>query len=61
MDQSIQRVIVAEHQRMATVNQIFGLLWPLYIEAHVFQLADTLAADYNGGLWTFYILPATDD
>ena len=61
MDQSIQRFIVPEHQRMATVNRTFGLAWPLYIEPLIFHLADTLAADYNGGLWTFYTLTAPED
>jgi len=61
MDTSIQRVVWPEHQRMATVNQTFGLLWPLYIEPLIFHLADTLAADYNGGLWLFYTLPDTGD
>jgi len=61
MDQSIERVVVPEHQRMATVNQTFGLLWPLYIEPLIFHFADTLAADYAGGMWTFYTLTDTGD
>ena len=61
MDQPIQRVIVPEHQRMATVNQTFGLLSPLYIEPLIFHFADTLAADYVGGMWTFYTLTTADD
>ena len=61
MDKFIQRVVVPENQRMATVDQIFGLLWPLHIEPLIFHLADTLAADYNAGLWLFYTLPDTGD
>ena len=61
MDTSIQRIVVPEHQRMNTINQTFGLLWPLYVEPLIFFLADSLAPRYNGGLWTFYSLILPED
>ena len=61
MDQSIQRAVVPEHRRMAVVHHTFGLSWSLFIEPLIFFQADTLASDYNGGLWTFYTLTAPED
>jgi len=46
---------------MATVHQLFGLPWPLYVEPLIFHLADSLAPDYAGGLWTFYTLTDTGE
>lgn len=53
---SITRTLVAEANRMAFVDKLFGLNFPMRLESTVFQFAEHLAADYNGGYWQFYEL-----
>lgn len=48
--------LVPEFDRMAVVDKLFGLSYVLKLEPTVFQFADQLAADYNGGYWNFYTL-----
>lgn len=48
--------IVPEDSRMDTVNQLFGMHFPLCLEPTVFDMAKRLAAEYDGGYWDFFTL-----
>ena len=48
--------LVPESERMAFVDKLFGISYVLKLEPTVFQFAEQLAADYNGGYWNFYAL-----
>lgn len=59
---------VADDQRIDHTAGIFGVHFPLRVEPLIYALAESMAADYDGGYWEFYILsnggfymaPATD-
>ena len=48
--------LVPEDQRMATVERLFGLHFPLQIEPTIFGITERMAEDYKGGYWDFYTL-----
>ena len=48
--------LVPEAERMAFVDKLFGISYVLTLEPTVFQFAEQLAAEYNGGYWNFYAL-----
>lgn len=52
----ISKMIVPDNQRMEIADQFFGLGYVLQFEPRVFQLAEALAADYDGSYWAFYTL-----
>jgi len=47
---------VPEGDRMAFVDRLFGINFPLRLEPTVFDMAGMVATDYQGGYWTFYAL-----
>lgn len=49
--------IVAEHQRAALVERIFGVHFPVSIEPAIYRIAAGLSDDYKGGFWDFWQLP----
>jgi hypothetical protein len=51
--------LVPENERMNVVARMFDLYYPLRLEPLVFQLAEQLSADYQGGGWTFYTFDET--
>ena len=53
--EKIRATRVAEKNRMAVADQLFGLSFPMRLEPTIFGLADRLS-DYNGGMWEFYQL-----
>ena len=62
----ITRQLVPNNLRMKTVNDLFGLYFPMRIEPFIYAMAEELTADndacndvcdqYRGGLWEFYTL-----
>jgi hypothetical protein len=56
MNQSIAKRLVPEAERMACVDQLFGLAYVLKLEPTVFGFAERLANEYQGGYWEFYAL-----
>jgi hypothetical protein len=55
-DQSIAKRLVPEAERMAFVDQLFGISYVLKLEPTVFGIAERLANEYQGGYWNFYEL-----
>ena len=51
------RRTLADEERADFVHALFGLHFPLRLEPTIFNMADRLAEDYNGGYWQFYALP----
>lgn len=57
------------NQRVSHTARLFGLNFPMRLEASIFNIAGNLASDYNGGLWDFwklsnggfYMTPAPDE
>ena len=52
----IYRETVPDERRMDVVNRLFGLAFPLRLEAAVFSIAGRLSEQYRGGYWQFYTL-----
>ena len=52
----ITRELVPEDQRMAVVERLFGIHFPLQLEPVIYGITDRMAADYKGGYWDFYTL-----
>ena len=52
----ITRELVPEDQRMAVVERLFGIHFPLSFEPTVFGITEKMAEDYTGGYWDFYTL-----
>ena len=48
--------VVPEADRMAFVDKLFGINFPMRLEPTVYDMAGRLAADYSGGFWEFYAL-----
>jgi hypothetical protein len=55
-DIHITSTTVPEQQRMAVVDKLFGLSYILKLEPTVFQMAENLSSQYNGGFWQFHTL-----
>ena len=53
---TITRQLVAEDQRTNVTADLFGVYFPLQLEAIVFSMASRLSEDYGGGYWEFYTL-----
>lgn len=59
---------VADDQRIDHTAGIFGVHFPLRVEPLIYALAESMAPEYKGGYWEFYVLsnngfymaPATD-
>lgn len=52
----ITRTLVAEADRMAFVDKLFGLSYVLQLEPIVFRFAEQLAETYDYGYWEFFSL-----
>lgn len=50
---TVSSFVVPDKDRVNFVHKLFGHHFPLRLEPAVFSIAGELAADYNGGLWTF--------
>src|SRR6056297_943904 len=52
----VSRYLIPEDQRLAHVERLFGLHFPLQVEPVVYGITDRITADYQGGYWHFYTL-----
>ena len=46
----------AHNQRLAVVERLFGMAFPLQLEPVVYGITDRMAEGYDGGYWDFYTL-----
>ena len=53
---SVTRELVPDDQRMAIVEKLFGMAFPLQLEPVVYGITDRMAEEYTGGYWDFYTL-----
>ena len=53
---TITRQQVADDQRIAITAKLFGVHFPMQLEPTVYRTTGSLAGDYHGGYWTFYLL-----
>jgi hypothetical protein len=56
IEKTINNTVVPEPQRMATVDRLFDLSYVLKLEPTVFNMAEHLTSQYNGGYWQFHTL-----
>ena len=47
---------IEEEQRANHTGELFGALFPLYLEPVIYSTASNLSRDYSGGYWHFYEL-----
>ena len=53
----VTRQLVPEDQRLAVVEQLFGIHFPLRIEPVVYGITERMTqGQYHGGYWEFYVL-----
>ena len=52
----VTRELVTEDQRLAVVERLFGMAFPLQLEPVVYGITDRMADGYDGGYWDFYTL-----
>ena len=52
----VTRELVPENRRMATVEWLFGIHFPLKLEPVIYGITERMAEDYKGGYWNFYTL-----
>lgn len=48
--------LVPEALRMDIADGLFGMRFPLKLEPTIYQFAEQLSRDYQGGYWHFYAL-----
>ena len=48
--------LVPEALRMDIADGLFGMRFPLKLEPAIYQFAEHLSSNYNGGYWHFYAL-----
>ena len=53
---TVTRELVPEDQRLAVVERLFGLAFPLRLEPVIYDITDSMADGYDGGYWDFYTL-----
>ena len=53
---NITRQQVADDQRITITAKLFGVHFPMQLEPTVYRTTGSLAGDYHGGYWTFYLL-----
>ena len=53
---TITRQLVPDNLRMKTVNDLFGLYFPMRIEPFIYAMAEELGHEYRGGWWQFYTI-----
>jgi len=51
MDNNITSSLIPTEQRLAFIEKIFGIAFPIQIEPLIYFIADRLSCDYNGGYW----------
>lgn len=56
MQSEITKGVIAELDRSAFINGLFGLMFPMIIEPAIFAFASRLSSDYQGAYWQFYSL-----
>jgi len=64
----VTHTLVPENQRMAVVDRLFGMRFPLELEPFIYGITERMAESYKGGLWSFhqlsnggfYMAPADD-
>ena len=52
----VTRQLVAENQRLTTIESLFGHHFPLVIEPIIYGITERMAEAYAGGYWQFYTL-----
>ena len=52
----ITNIIIPEPDRMAFVDKLFGINFPMRLEPTIYDMAGRLASEYRGGYWEFYAL-----
>lgn len=52
----VTREIVSEDQRMAVVEKLFGIHFPLKLEPVIYVVTERMAEDCSGGYWNFFTL-----
>jgi hypothetical protein len=52
----VTRELVPEDHRLAIVERLFGMAFPLQLEPVIYALTDRIANGYDGGYWNFYTL-----
>ena len=52
----VTRELVPDDQRMAIVEKLFGMAFPLQLEPVVYGITDRMAEGYTGGYWKFWTL-----
>ncbi|HRQ06286.1 MAG TPA: antirestriction protein [Nitrosomonas halophila] len=53
---NITRQRIAEDQRINHTAAIFGVRFSLQLEPSIYRIAESIAAEYDGGYWEFYTL-----
>ena len=53
---TIIRELLNDSQRTTYPAELFGIRFPMYVEACAFETASSLSDDYDGGVWHFYTL-----
>ena len=56
LHQPVTRETVPEDQRMAVVERLFGIHFPLKLEPVIYGITERMADEYSGGYWQFYNL-----
>ena len=53
---SISATLIPEQDRLNFTAKLFGVHYPFKLEPLIFQTADSLSTEYDGGFWEFYSL-----
>lgn len=53
---TIERILLTESERIQYPAQLFGTFFPFHIEPVIYNMANYIAAEYNGGYWLMYRL-----
>ena len=56
MQNPVTRELVPEDRRMAVVENLFSIHFPLSIEPVIYGITERMTKDYTGGYWDFYTL-----
>jgi hypothetical protein len=56
MEITVSRELVPDAQRSIHVGQLFGVQFPMQLEAVIYWITSQMAPDYKGGYWQFYRL-----
>ncbi len=52
----VTRSLIPEDERLAHVEKLFGVHFPLQLEPVIYGITGRMAESYNGGYWNFYTL-----